>query len=161
MGDDNLGALHIGDVVMRVVSPVLVLSKIHRIGHLTDVMVQGTCTRQQRIATDGIQHLVTQIGYLDGVLEGTRRSLCQLTEQRRVGVIQLHQRQRSGQTEHLLKQEDQWQREHREKGIQRQQTHDRPIDGRRSQESKRHVGCKIGDKEQYRREEIVPTRLVA
>ena len=54
MGDDDLGALHIRDVVMRVVASVLVLSEIHRVLHLSDVVIQGTGTGQQVVASNGI-----------------------------------------------------------------------------------------------------------
>ena len=87
MGDDDLGALHIRDIVVRVITPMLVLGEIHRVLHLSDIVIQSTRTGQQVVASNGIKHLIAQISHLDGMLEGARRTLCQLTQQRRVGIV--------------------------------------------------------------------------
>ena len=160
MRDNDLSALNIGDIIMGIICTVLILSKIHRIRHLADVVIQRTSTSQQRVTSNRIKHLIAEIGHLDGVLECSGSRLCQLTQQRRIGVVQLHQRQGGGQTEHLLKQENQRQREHGEQSVQRQHAHHRPADRTRRKEGEGEINHQVSHKKQYRGDEIMAARLV-
>ena len=90
--NDDFSTLLVGEVVMRAIGSMLVLSEIHRVLYLSDVVIQSTRTGQLRVATNLIQHLFAQIGYLNGVLESAWSCGCQLTQQGAVGVAQFHQR---------------------------------------------------------------------
>ena len=160
MRNDDLGTLHVGDVVMRVVATMLVLSKIHRVLHLTDIVIQGTRAGQQCIASNGKQHLVAEVGHLDGMLERARSHGGKLSKQRRVGVVQFHQSQGSGQAKQLLEEEDQWQRKHGEQGVERQDAYHFPVDVGRREQGEGDIHDEIGNKQQQRANEIMPPRLV-
>ena len=56
--DDDFGTFVVREVVVRTVGTVLVLSEIHWIFHLADVVVQSTRTSQKRITTNLEQHLL-------------------------------------------------------------------------------------------------------
>ena len=118
MRDDDFGTLDIGKVIMWAVGSMLVLSEIHRILNFSDVVIQGTRTSQLGITTDFKQDLLTEISHLDGMLEGAWRNGSKLTQQRAVGIAQLHQRERGGHAEDTLKQQDERLGKHGEQAIQ-------------------------------------------
>ena len=157
VGDDDLGTLDVGDIVMRVIATMLVLSKIHRILHLADVMVQSPGASQQRVASNLIQHLVAEVGHLHTMLESAGRIRRQLPQQRRVGVVQLHQSEGGGQAKHLLEEEHQRKGQHREQCVQSQQPHHRPVDGSVGKHHKADINHNIGHKQQQGSDEIMPS----
>ena len=45
MRNNDMRTLHVGDIIMGIISAMLVLSEIHRVGHLSNVVIKGTRTR--------------------------------------------------------------------------------------------------------------------
>ena len=114
-------------------------------------MIQSTRTSQLGIAANLKQDFLTEVGHLDGMLESTRCSGSQLAQQRRVGVAQFHQRQRSSHAKDTLKHKDERLRQKSEQRIQQQQKHHRPIDLGCGQESESKIHQQIAHKHEQRR----------
>ena len=99
--DDDASALLVVEVVVRV-DTSLILGEEYGIGHFADVVIQSTGTHEQRVGTNLIGYLSSQITYSDGVLECARSNLREVAQQSAVGVGQLKQRHARHESEHLL-----------------------------------------------------------
>ena len=107
VADDHLGALFVGQVLVRIDATPLVLGEEHGVLHLADVVVEGAGTHQLALGPDAIGRLGCQVGHLHGVLEGTRHGLGHAAQQRVVDVGQLDQRHVRGEAEGLLQHKQQ------------------------------------------------------
>ena len=101
VADDVLGGLNVGEHFVRV-DARLVFGEINGVRELSDVVVQGTGTHQLGISIDLVGNLTGQIGYLYGMLEGSRGHLTHTTQQRTVGVRELDECDVAGESEGFL-----------------------------------------------------------
>ena len=107
MGYDHLCGIARIHIQERVLRACLVFHEIERVGHLTDIMVEGAGTYQQGIGTDGFGGFGCEVRDLHGMLEGTRSTFSQRVQQLRVDIRQFDQRDRRDETEELLEAVDQ------------------------------------------------------
>ena len=90
MTDDPLRTLDVRQSVMRIDS-ILVLGKIKRIAHLSDIMIHGTCTYQLRIRANLSRGLRGDNRHLQRMLESSGASLAQPFQYAAIDIRQFHQ----------------------------------------------------------------------
>lgn len=101
VADDDLCALQVGELVVRI-DTSLVFGKEYRIGHLADVMIERTGTYQQTVGMNTVGYFGSQVSHGDGMLEGARSYLAQVSEQSLVGVGKLEECHVGDESKHLL-----------------------------------------------------------
>lgn len=101
VADDDLCALQVGELVVRI-DTSLVFGKEYRIGHLADVMIERTGTYQQTVGMNTVGNFGSQVSHGDGMLEGARSYLAQVSEQSLVGVGKLEECHVGDESKHLL-----------------------------------------------------------
>ncbi len=78
VADDDLCALLLGEVIVRVDAALLVLGEECGVLHLTDVVVERTRTHECSPGADAVGNLRSEVTHGDGMLEGAGRHLTQL-----------------------------------------------------------------------------------
>ena len=101
VADDDLCTLQVAQLVVWI-HACLVLCEEHWVGHLSDVVIECARTYQQTVGADAVGNLCCQVTHRDGMLEGARCNLAQVTEQSLVGVRQLEEGDIRGESECLL-----------------------------------------------------------
>ena len=74
MARNQLGALDIVEFVVRIESGVLVFGKVERVADLADVVVESADLGEKGVATQFTEEVFGDIGDLDRMLEGARRT---------------------------------------------------------------------------------------
>ena len=77
MSDDDLRRITGIHSEQGVVGAILVLGIVKRVGHLSDVVVEGARTDEKRVGTDGLCRLCCEVRDLHGVLESAGGFLCE------------------------------------------------------------------------------------
>ena len=85
MIDDDLCTFQVTQLVVWIYAS-LIFGKENRVGHFSDIVIEGSCTYQQTVCLDAVGDFCSQVTYGDGMLEGTRCYLTQIAEQSLVGV---------------------------------------------------------------------------
>mgnify|MGYP006956034211 CR=1 FL=1 len=107
MADDDLRTLQVGELVVGV-DASLVLGEEHGVGHLADVVIQGSRTHQETVGVDAVGYLCGKVSHRDGVLEGAWGYLAQIAQDALVGVRQLEERHVGDEAEEFFYQVHQW-----------------------------------------------------
>ena len=85
MAGDDLGAFLLRQLIVGV-DRRLVFCEEDGVGHLADVVIEGTGTYEQSIGTYPVSDVVSQVTHRGGVLECARGYLTQFAEQSAAGV---------------------------------------------------------------------------
>ena len=107
MADDDLCTLQVGELVVGV-DTSLVLGEEYWVGHLADVMIQGSGTYQETVGVDAVGYLGGKVSHREGVLEGTWGYLAQVAQDALVGVGKLEERHVGDEAEEFFYQVHQW-----------------------------------------------------
>lgn len=116
VADDDLCALQVGELVVRI-DTSLVFGKEYRIGHLADVMIERTGTYQQTVGMNTVGNFGSHVSHGDGMLEGARSYLAQVSEQSLVGVGKLEECHVGDESKQLFDEVHQWVGEQQEDAV--------------------------------------------
>ena len=106
MLDDDGGTFAVVEFVVGVEPAVLVFGEVERCFDFADVVVKSTYFGEEGVASNLVDEVFADVGYLHGMLEGSRSVAGEFAESRVVGGGKLHEGEVGGESEGALEEVD-------------------------------------------------------